>query len=115
MRSVSKAGVAAPRKNFQSLRVKYNVDRLLVIDITGVGFIRPYSAYIPTSDPKGFVDGVGYLVDLSSNLYDWYVRVNIVKGAEGQWDEAPQFPGLTNAYFQAIEAAKDQFSDPFKK
>jgi hypothetical protein len=32
-----------------------------------------------------------------------------MKSAESTWDEAPTFPGLTNAYYQALELAKDAF------
>lgn len=101
------------KKNFSSLKQEYNVDLLLVIDITAVGFLRTYSSYIPTSDPKAWLRGRGYLVNLSNNTYEWYMPVEIVKSAGGQWDEPPKFPGLTNAYFQTLEIGKDTFLKPF--
>jgi len=101
------------KKDFTPLRDRYQIDKLLVINITTVGIVRPYSAYIPTSDPKATVQGTGYLVNLASNTYEWYQPVNVSKSADGQWDEAPNFPGLTNAYFQALESGKDQFLQPF--
>jgi hypothetical protein len=33
--------------------------------------------------------------------------------AQGEWDEPPKFPGLTTAYYQAIELAKDKIKDQF--
>ena len=42
--------------------------------------------------------------------------VRAIHGPEGcgwKWDEAPNFPGLTNAYFQAIETAKNGLLKPF--
>lgn len=101
-------------KNFSSLGQKYGVDKLLLIDITALGFIRSYSAYFPTTDPNAFFSGLGYIVDLGSNAYDWYQPVTITKAAEAEWKEPPSFPGLTNAYFQALEMGRDELLQPFK-
>lgn len=100
-------------KNFSSLQQKYNIDKLLVIDVTALGFIRTYSSYIPTSDPKGLLQGKGYIVNLKNNTYEWYQPVFVTKSADQNWDEPPKFPGLTNAYFQALEIGKDSFLQPF--
>ena len=100
-------------KDFSSLQKKHNIDKLLVVDITALGMSRNYSAYIPTSDPKGLLQGLGYLVNLNNNTYEWYLPVYITKSADGAWDESPSFPGLTNAYFQALEMGRDSFLKPF--
>jgi hypothetical protein len=100
-------------KNFSPLKQKYNIEKLLVIDINSLGFIRTYASYAPTSDPKGILKGTGFIVNLSNNTYDWYQPVNVTKSAESNWDEPPKFPGLTNAYFQAMEIGKDNFLRPF--
>lgn len=100
------------RKDFSLLRNKYQVDKLLVIEINALGMWRTYSAYIPTSDPKGVFQGTGYIVNLSNNTYEWYLPVNITKSADKSWDEPPKFPGLTNAYFQALEIGRDSFLKP---
>jgi hypothetical protein len=102
----------AAKKNFAPLKQKYGVDKLLVIEIDAVGFERMYSAYFPTSDPKGLVRGTGYLVNLSTNTYEWYLPVYVAKSADGKWDEPTTFPGLTNAYYQALEMGKDAFLQP---
>lgn len=99
-------------KDFTPLQQKYKVDRLLVIDITTLGFTRSYSAYIPVGDPKAQLKGTGYIVNLKSNTYDWYQPVSILKSADQTWDEPPKFPGLTNAYFQALELGKDDLLRP---
>lgn len=101
-------------KDFSSLKAKYAVDKLCVLEVRQLGIERTYAAYIPTSDPHAIVRGQAYLVDLSSNAYDWYQPVSVTTAAEGKWDEPPAFPGLTNAYFQAIEKARDQYIGPFK-
>lgn len=101
------------RKDFSPLRQKYNIDRLLVIDIVAIGFIRTYSAYIPTSDPKALLEGTGYMVNLKNNAYDWYQPISVTRSTDQNWDEPPKFPGLTNAYFQVLEIGKDRFFEPF--
>jgi hypothetical protein len=101
-------------KDFTSLKARYGVDKLCVLEVTQLGFERSYAAYVPTSDPQAIVRGQAYLIDLSSNAYDWYQSVNVTTTAEGKWDEPPAFPGLTNAYFQAIEKARDMYIGPFK-
>lgn len=106
-------GPNTAHKDFSSLKQKYNIDKLIVINITALGMWRTYSAYIPTGDPKAVLQGKGYLVDLKNNSYEWYLPVNITKSADGKWDEPPKFPGLTNAYFQSLEIGKDSFLKPF--
>jgi hypothetical protein len=100
------------RKDFSSLRTKLAVDKLLIIDVPLVGYVRSYSSYVPTSDPKATVTGSSYLVDLKTNTYSWYLPINISRSADGKWDEPPKFPGLTNAYFQALEAGRDSVLKP---
>ena len=100
------------RQDFTALKAKYHVDKLLVIDVELLGFVRTYASYIPTSDPKAEFNGLGYIVDLNTNAFDWYNPVSIVKSSDGQWKEPPKFPGLTNAYFQTLELGKDGFVKP---
>lgn len=100
------------RKDFSSLRDKYKLDKLLVIDITTLGFQRTYSAYVPTSDPKGILRGSGYIVNLQNHALEWYQPVEILKSTDGKWDEPPKFPGLSNAYFQALELGHDSLIKP---
>jgi hypothetical protein len=102
-------GANVARKDFSALQQKYKIDKLLVIDINALGFVRNYSAYIPTSDPKAQLRGMGYLVNLKTNTYEWYEPVFVLKSADKAWDEPPKFPGLTNAYYQVIELGKDNF------
>ena len=106
-----KLGPDTATKDFSS--VAKGFDRLLVVNVQQIGFVRTYAAYIPTSDAKATIDGVAYMVNLKSNAYEWYDHVTVTRSADGKWDEAPAFPGLTNAYFQAIEQAKDRMKTPF--
>jgi hypothetical protein len=102
-------------KDYSPLKKRYDVDKLVVLSVTTMGIERPFSAYIPTGDPKGVLAGQGYLVNLNNNTYEWYQNVRSIRAADGKWDEPPKFPGLTNAYFQAIEMGMDEFKKPFSR
>lgn len=110
------AGAKGPNiavKDFSSLQKKYGIDKLLVINVQTLGVQRTYKAYFASGDPRALLQGTGYLVNLSSNTYEWYTRVYVSRAAEGQWNEPPKFPGLTNAYFQVIELTKERYMQPF--
>lgn len=109
----SDAGPDLPRKNFASLKKKYMIDKLLVIDIATLGMLRTYNAYFATSDPKAVLQGAAYMVDLEKNTYAWYLPMDVTRSSDGSWDEPPSFPGLTNAYFQVLEISKDNVLKPF--
>lgn len=109
----SEGGTNKPAYDFSSLRGKYQIDKLVVVQINRLGITRNYSAYIPTGEPQSVVSGVGYMVNLADNTYEWYQPVAQARNAGGPWDEAPKYPGLTNAYFQAVEGARDTLLKPF--
>lgn len=109
------AGEGLPKRNFAALKQKFGVDKLLVVQLDMVGFERNYAAYFPTTPPRGVLKGAGYMVNLSTNTYEWYLPVNVMKGVEGAWDEPAQFPGLTNAFYQVIETGKDRLVEPFAR
>lgn len=108
-------GVNIALKDHSGLKKRYDVDKLLVINITRIGIERNYSAYVPTGAPNGIFQGEAYLINLSSNTFEWLHRVRVLRAADGNWDEPPKFPGLTNAFFQALENGKDEFKKPFIK
>jgi hypothetical protein len=110
--SHSTDGVNVAAKDYAALAQRYQLDKLVVLSVNMVGFTRPYSAYVSNGDPKAVFSGVGYMVDLKSNAYDWYSAPNITRAANGTWDEAPNFPGLTNAYYEVLELGKDAFLKP---
>lgn len=106
-----KLGANMATKDYTS--VAKGFDHIVVINVRQLGFTRNYSAYIPTSDARATVNGYAFMVDLKTNAYEWFDHVEITRSADGAWDEAPAFPGLTNAYFQAVEQAKDHIKAPF--
>jgi len=113
LKDFSDGGVNIAKKDFRPLKDKYKVDRLLVIDITRLGFVRNYSAYISRGEPTAALNGTVSVVNLSTNTYDFFAEINQSKGAEGSWDEPPDFPALTNAYYAVVETGKDAIEQPF--
>ena len=93
-------------------RFNKQFDRLVVVEVGQIGFVRNYAAYVPTGDAVATIDAQVYMVDLKTNAYDWYDHIVLTKAADGAWDEAPSFPGLTNAFYQTIEQAKDRIKKP---
>jgi hypothetical protein len=110
----STQGPNLARKDFAALQKKYDIDKLVVVQITALGFERTYAAYVPTSDPKATLRGIAFMVNLKSNTYEWYLPLNVMRSADGTWDEPAKFPGLTNAYFQVVEVGKDEVLKSFK-
>jgi hypothetical protein len=106
-----KLGDGMSRHDFASYAKRF--DRVVVVEITQAGIERPYASYIPTGDAKAVLRGSAYMVDIKSNKLEWFEPLAITKGSDAKWDEPPTFPGLTNAYYQAIEAGKEQIEKPF--
>jgi hypothetical protein len=113
LQDFSGGGVDVAKKDFRPLKEKYKVDRLVIIDITRLGFVRNYSAYISKGEPTADLSGTVSVVNLSTNTYDFFSEINQSKGAEGSWDEPPDFPALTNAYYAVVETGKDAIQQPF--
>lgn len=109
----SASGTNVAYKDFTALRTKYGIDKLLVVQVFSLGYTRSYASYFPTSEPKATIQSVGSLIDLRTNTYEWFLPVSALKAADGEWDEAPKYPGLTNAYYQAIESHRDQLTKAF--
>lgn len=110
--SFNGSGENVAKKDFTVLGKKHGIDRIVVVELAAIGFIRTYSAYVPTSDPKAYLKGDAYMIDTRTNAYQWFNPVMVTKSTDGKWDEPPSFPGLTNAYFQAIELGKDALIRP---
>ena len=113
LKDLSGGGVNIAKKDFKALKDKYKVDHLVVIDITSVGFVRNYASYISTGDPTAELAGTISVVNLSTNAYDFFLEINQSKGAEGAWNEPPDFPNLTNAFYSVVESGKDAVQHPF--
>lgn len=101
--------------DFSKFDAASGVEQLLVLDLEFIGIQRNYSSYIPTGAPQAVISGTAYMVDLSSGIYTWYKPLNIHRSAEGEWDEPPSFPGITNAFYQAVEAVHDEILKPLSE
>jgi hypothetical protein len=113
--STSTKGVNTADKDFSSIKQKYQIEKLLVVNVYMLGMVRTYANYVPTSDPKAIFKATGYIVNLKNNTYDWFLPVDVTKSADAVWDEPPKFPGLTNAYFQTLELGQDSFLKPLSE
>ncbi len=113
LKDFSGGGVNVAKKDFRALKDKYKVDRLIIIDITRLGFVRNYAAYISKGEPTADLSGTVSVVNLSTNTYDFFSEINQSKGAEGGWDDPPDFPALTDAYYAVVETGKDAIRQPF--
>lgn len=110
-----KLGDGFAKRDFSVYAEKYQLQHLVVIDIHRAGLIRSYSSYIPLGPPQAEIWGDAYMVDLTTHKYDWYLPFEMYLSASGKWDEPPEFPGLTNAYYQLLERVRDHVMDPFSK
>lgn len=108
-------GKSFARRDFTSLKSKYSIDKLVVVSIQMAGVERNYASYIPVAPPKARIVGASYLVNLNTNALEWYLPLDVMKASDGEWDEPPKFPGLTNAYFQSLETARGMIVAPFSK
>jgi hypothetical protein len=107
-------GTNKAAKNFAPLGKKFGITHLLVIKVDYIGAERPYSAYIPVGPPVTVLRGTSYLVSLDQNTYEFYNPVNSIRSADSNWDEPPSYPGMTNAFYQALENGKDQLLAPLQ-
>lgn len=101
------------KKDYSIYKTQYDVDQLLVVSFSTVGVLRNYSGYVPVDTPKVVISGQYYMIDTKANNYSLFNPLNITKAAEGEWDKPPTFPGITNAFYQAEEAASDQLKSSF--
>ncbi len=105
----------AAKKDFTGFNKTNKITHLLVIDLTMLGMHRTYSSYIPTRDPKGVFAGSTYLVNLDTNTYESYTPIKVFKSVDDNWKEPPNYPGLTNAFYQALETGKATILSAFAK
>lgn len=112
-RNTPEAGSAL--KDFTTVKAPTKLDRLMVIEYRSLGAVRNYSAYIPTGAPRATFEAHAYIVDLNTHKFELYDMISRDQPVQGEWDESPKFPGLTNAYFTAIEEGKDAIKRPFLK
>ena len=89
------------------------VDYLLVVQPTQAGAIRSYYGFVPTSEPKGYYNGIASMVDLETNKLVWNQVFTKEFEVAGEWDEPPNFTNLTRSVDSAIEWSKTAIINDF--
>lgn len=98
-------------KDYTSLKEKLGVDVLVVFEVYAHGAYRGFTNYVPTTDPQGYVSGLLYAIDLETNAYVQYLKINEMVQPQSEWDEPPTFPSVTTSYYQAVENVKTKIKD----
>jgi len=93
-------------KDHRGMAGQYQVDYLLELTATRAGLARPYYGFVPTDSPRAVFDVHGELIDLSNNQLLWFATMPHAAYADGEWDEGPKFPGLTNSYYVVMNKAR---------
>lgn len=106
--SQAEEGAVYTRRDYRSLREDVETDELLLLRFKHVGVERTYNGYIPTGQPQAVVQGQISLVDLETNELILNQSLQIHAKVDGEWDEPPNFPGITTAYYEVVEKARDR-------
>ena len=83
--------------------------------MTSTGTYRTYYGFMPTSTPSTQVVVSAYVIDLDDNRLLYYQPFATNREAEGEWDEGPDFPKLTDAFYQALDQTQQNMLRPFKE
>jgi len=99
--------------DLRPLKEEYGYDKILLINFTDYkfGISRPYDGFTATGDPYASLVGIAQIVDLESNRLLWYYVFDISKFVEGDWDQPPEYPGLTQAIYDAVAELRSAIGD----
>lgn len=104
------------KKSFSSLKDKYDVDFLVVFSINRYGTLRNYYSFIPLGAPQALFQVNGMMVNLLTNEYEWYLEMDEKESTlkiDGEWDEEPDFPNLTEALYSAMDQSQSFLTSHF--
>jgi len=99
------------KKDFRPLKETLALDMIVVFEVSRYGAYRSFSNYIPNGDPQGHIAGALYAIDLNTNAFVQYLKIDEMVQPTGEWDEAPAFPSITTSYYQAVENFKQKIRD----
>lgn len=100
--------------NFSPLKEQEGIDKLVLFTVSAAGTYRTYYSIVPTSDPIAQVGATVQVIDLDDNRLLFHKPLAITRAADGDWDESPDYPNLSNAFYQALDEIQQQFISPFQ-
>lgn len=101
-------------QDFQGLKAQKQIDKLVLFRFGDAGTMRTYYGMVPTSVPVAQVVVTTYVIDLNDNRLLYYKPQVFSRAADGEWDEGPDFPNLTNAFYQALDSTQQDLVGVFR-
>jgi hypothetical protein len=95
------------------LKAQEGIDKVVLLMVGVNGTTRSYYGMIPTSDPVSLVTMVTTIVDLDDNRLVYFQPSAVSRAAQGEWDESPEYPNLTNAFYKALDEVEQEILLPF--
>ena len=96
------------KRDFRTLANEFNTKRLIILAAGPVGTTRAYYGFVPLGAPSVTFWAHADLIDLSNNTLQWHKAFVNTRAVDGDWDQAPDFPNLTNAFYQSLETVTQQ-------
>lgn len=109
-----KAGLGYASQDYRTLKQQHGIDKLVLVSLGYAGTVRSYYSMVPTSDPVAQIGGLAQVIDLDDNRLLQYKPIALSRAADGEWDEGPEFPNLTNAFYQLLDQTEQQMISPFR-
>ena len=91
-------------RDFSALAARGQFDHLLLIRVFGVGTQRGYLAFVPVENPNGRFNAEAYLMDVQTRKLLWRRLVDVSRPVRQPWDQPPDYPNLTVAINDAMNA-----------
>lgn len=107
----TKDAIYFAEKDMTHLAKELGVDYLVWLRVSQAGVARPYHGFIPMGAPRAAFYVACRIFDLRSNRLLWKHLVIKANSPDGNWDEPPSFPGLSNSFYVTLEQAKKEIVD----
>lgn len=105
--------VSLNKKEREAFLMQMEGNKLLVVELEGIGAVRSYYSFVPLGAPKAYCTLSGELIDQANKKVLWRHSVRIEKPVIGEWDQPPSYPNFTKALMSAAHAAKEELMDSF--
>jgi hypothetical protein len=92
--------------------VQTDSDQILMIKLDEIGARRYYNNFLPTGAPEAYCVLAGELINKRHQVI-WRYRAEAFEPIRGTWNQAPNFPNLTNAINIAARSAQEDLLDSF--